>query len=479
MRSPVHLLTGCALLLVSVAAGADTLREIYELALENDAQLKAQEASYQANLEVERQGLSALLPQVSGSYSYTNTDTDTDSESVNVGEDGGLDIFDVSTNVDVDTDGYEVALDQAIFDLPAWFTFKSGKETSKEAEATFAADQQDLIVRVVETYLGVLRAQDNLEASQARERAFQRQLEQTQQRFEVGLIAITDVHEAQAAYDLSRVERITDENSLNVAIERVSVLTSRYHANFYLLREDFDIKSPQPVERSEWVDFALDHNFRLGAAQHREEAARQSSRAFASEHLPTVSGRASYTDFDTDGTRTESPASLFDVSPDSNQDQELYQIRVDVPIFTGGRLSANRRQAAQQYLAAREDRINLMRNTVTDTRSLHMTVISDVARVNARQLSIVSSQSALDATTAGYEVGTRNVVDVLNAQNTLFQAKRDYANARYDYVNNLLRLKQQAGLLSPEDVYRLDAELVPPPAATASSRTGRSPYPTR
>ena len=152
---------------------------------------------------------------------------------------------------------------------------------------------------------------------------------------------------------------------------------------------------------------------------------------------------------------------------------------MDVPIFSGGRISANRRQAAQEYISARETRINLMRNTVTNTRSLHMTVVNDVARVNARRLSIVSSQSALDATTAGYEVGTRNVVDVLNAQNTLFQAKRDYANARYDYVNNVLRLKQQAGLLSPEDVYRLDAELEPPPAPTASSRAGRSPYPTR
>ena len=167
------------------------------------------------------------------------------------------------------------------------------------------------------------------------------------------------------------------------------------------------------------------------------------------------------------------------MSPDQSQEQELYQIRVDVPIFSGGFISANRRQAAQQFISSRETRINLMRNTVTDTRSLHMTVINDVARVEARRLSIVSSQSALDATTAGYEVGTRNVVDVLNAQNTLFQSKRDYANARYDYVNNLLRLKQQAGLLSPEDVYRLDAELIPPPAPTASTRAGRSPYPTR
>ncbi len=262
MKSPIHLLIGFALALSCGAASADTLREIYELALENDAQLKAQEATYRANLEVERRGLSALLPQVSGNSSFTNTDTDTEAQSVNVPEDGGgLEIFDVSTNVDVDRDGYEVAVDQAIFDLPAWFTFRAGKETTKEAEATFAADQQDLIVRVVETYLGVLRAQDNLEASQARERAFQRQLEQTQQRFEVGLIAITDVHEAQAAYDLSRVERITDENNLNVAIERLSVLTGRYHSNLYLLRDDFEIKSPQPVERADWVDFALDHNF--------------------------------------------------------------------------------------------------------------------------------------------------------------------------------------------------------------------------
>ncbi len=479
MRALSHALVGFLIASLCTAAQADTLREIYEMALENDAQLRAAEATYKANLEVERIGLSALLPQIQGNYQYTNSDTDTTSDSVNVGDDG-LEIFEVDTNLDVDREGYEVSLDQAIFDMPAWFTFRAGRETSKEAEATFAADQQDLIVRVVESYLGVLRSQDNLEAAQARERAFNRQLEQTTQRFEVGLIAITDVHEAQAAYDLARVERITEDNNLNVAIERLSVLTGRYHENLHLLREDFDILPPQPADRAVWVDFALDHNFRLSAARFREEAARQNSKAFASEHLPTVSGRASYSDFETSGERTESPASLFNVSPDQDQDQEVYSIRVDMPLFSGGRISASRRQAAQEFIAARENRINQMRNTVTDTRSLHMTVMNDVARVNARRLSIVSSQSALDATTAGYEVGTRNVVDVLNAQNTLFQAQRDYANSRYDYVNNLLRLKQQAGLLSPEDVYRLDAELIPPPAPTASSsRSGTSPYPAR
>ena len=479
MKLSFRLFLAVALTTGTGFASADTLRDIYELALANDARLKQQEATYRANLEVERLGLSALLPQVSGSYEYQDSDSTTDAESVDTTGDPNdpLSTISTSTDLDIDRDGYRVSLDQAIFDLPAWFTFQSGRETSKQAEATFAADQQGLIVRVVETYLGVLRAQDNLGASQARERAFQRQLEQTQQRFEVGLIAITDVHEAQAAYDLSRVERITDENSLNVATERLSVLTGQYHSNLHLLKEDFDIKPPEPAERSDWVDFALDNNFRLKAATFAEHAARQSAKANKMEHLPTVSGRASYSDFSTNGDRNVKPSTGFDVSPDNDRDETLYELRVDVPLFSGGRISANRRQSAQQYIAAREERINLMRETVTDTRSLHMTVISDVARVNARRLSIVSSQSALDATTAGYEVGTRNVVDVLNAQNILFSAKRDYANARYDYINRILQLKEQAGLLSPEDVYRLDVNLVPPAAPTAS-RTG-TPYPTR
>ena len=144
---------------------------------------------------------------------------------------------------------------------------------------------------------------------------------------------------------------------------------------------------------------------------------------------------------------------------------------MDVPLYSGGAISANRRRAAQEFNAARENRINLGRNTVTAARSLHMTVVSDVSRVKARQQSIVSSKSALDATQAGYEVGTRNVVDVLNAQNTLFSSQRDYANSRYDYIVNLLRLKEQAGLLSPEDVINLDSYLIePPPPAAAGSK---------
>ena len=448
-------------------AQADSLREIYELALENDAQLKAEEAQYLADREREKLALSQLLPQVGALYERGGSDTDTRAESVDVS--GGVTTITTDTNRDINTEAFRVSLNQAIFDLPAWFGFQSGKELTKQAEATFASNQQNLIVRVVEAYLAVLRALDNLEASKAQERAFERQLEQTQQRFEVGLIAITDVYEAQAAYDLSQVSRIVDENNVAVALEQLSVLTGQKHSNLNILKEDFDIRPPEPNDRAAWVEFALQNNFALKAAEYGEEAARQNAKSKALEHGFTVSGSYSYSDDRTDGSLTRVPETAFDISPDSQVDGDLWALRVDLPLYSGGAISADRRRAAQEFNASRESRINLSRNTVTNTRSLHMTVNSNVSRVAARAQAIVSSKSALDATQAGYEVGTRNVVDVLNAQNTLSTAQRDYANSRYDYIVSLLKLKEQAGLLSPEDVYNLDSYMVVPPPPSASS----------
>jgi outer membrane protein len=468
MKSLVVTLSSLALFLCSFSLQATSLLDIYELSLENDAQLKGEEAVYLARRETEVLGRSALLPQLSTSYSYQNSDTDTDAKGP-VFNDTGINIEDTSSNRDVDVDGYRVSLDQAIFDLPAWFDFQSGKEVTKEAEATFAGNQQNLIVRVVEAYLLVLRAQDNLEASSAQERAFDRQLEQTQQRFEVGLIAITDVYEAQAARDLAQVERIVDENNVSVALERLTVLTNQRHENLDILKEDFKVRLPDPIDRAAWVDFALENNFSLHAAKYREEAARQAAKANKMEHAPKISGGYDYSDFDTDGSLDVKPDTGINSSPDSSYEEHSWQITASLPLYSGGAISANRRKSAQEFNASREERINLTRNTVTNTRSLHMTVVSDVSRIAARQQSIISSSSSLDATQAGYEVGTRNVVDVLNAQNTLFSAERDYANSRYDYILNLLRLKEQSGLLSPEDVIRLGSNMIPAPVPTATS----------
>jgi outer membrane protein len=451
-------------------AEAESLRDIYELALENDATLRAQEARYLAGLEDEKAALSQLLPQVNGSYSFQNSDTDTTSPGIIGFTPDGIPIIgDTFDSTNIDTEGYQVSLQQPLFNLPAWFSFQSGKELSKQVEATFAGNQQNLIVRVVQAYLAVLRAQDNLRASRAREEAFERQLEQNQQRFDVGLIAITDVYESQAAFDLSQVDRIADENSVAVALENLSVLTDKRHDTLDVLVEGFDVKPPEPADRGAWVEFALANNFNLKAAQYAEEAARQNAKARRLAHAPTINGTASVSDFETDGTRFQDPAGIFNFPPNNEREQAVWGVELSMPLFAGGGISAERRRAAQQFNAAREDRINLTRQTVTDARSLHMTVVNDVARVKARRQSIVSSKSALDATQAGYEVGTRNIVDVLNAQNTLFIALRDYANSRYDYITNTLLLKEQAGTLSPEDVMRLDSFLEPPPPPTSSS----------
>ena len=208
----------------------------------------------------------------------------------------------------------------------------------------------------------------------------------------------------------------------------------------------------------------------MRASQAAEEAARQNSRAFRSKHSPVIRGTYSYSDYDLTGNLLRTPATGFDTRPDQIEETESWMIEFSVPISTGGLISANRRRAAQEFNAARQDRINLTRNTIAKTRSLHMTVVSDVSRVKARKQSIISSKSALDATQAGYEVGTRNVVDVLNAQNALFAAKRDYANSRYDYISNLLRLKEQAGLLTPDDIFSLDDHLQPIGPVTLSSQ---------
>ena len=466
-------LAALSLITAVTTARAETLLDIYELALENDAQLKAQEALYLANIENKNVALSALLPQVRAGYGITGTDAESINRSI-VGftPDASPIIGDTYSRTDIETEGWDFALAQPLFDLGAWYSLQAGQEISKQAEAEFASATQNLIVRTVEAYLGVLRAQDNLAAAEAAERAFSRQLEQTQQRFEVGLIAITDVYESEAARDIAEVQRIVEENNVAVAKERLSILTGQDHGPLYLLGEDLEANPPTPADRAEWVKMALDNNYDLAAARYAEESARQSAKASASRHAPTVTASYQYSDTDTEGTRIADPNPIFLVQPQSEDQREVWQVRVDVPLFLGGRLHAQRRQSAQQHVAAMETRINLERTTITNARSLHMTVTSNAARVKARKQAIRSAESALDATEAGYEVGTRNIVDVLNAQNLLYTSLRDYANARYDYVISLLRLKENAGSLSPDDVAALDSALTPPPAPTAA---GASP----
>lgn len=438
-----------ALSLCALNLHADTLQDIYLRALDNDHQLKADTAAYEAGKEALTIGRSALLPQINAEASYA------ESEQTNIGQSvfapGAPNEYDSES----ENEAYSVSLTQPLFNMAAWFGYQQGVALSEQAEAQFSADQQSLIVRVSEAYLNVLRAIDNMKTAQSEEKALSHQLEQTNQRFEVGLTAITDVHEAQAAYDNATATTLEALGNLGIAFEALEVLTGRPENTVAPLVDNYPVIKPTPLERSEWVDFALQNNYSLKVAKLNAEASGENARARASGHLPTVT--ASYSYSNRDDTNTDLFFGSNSIANDSRtDDHSTIAVQLNVPIFSGLRVSGERRQAYQQSMQAEELFNQTQRDIIQATRSLHLSVVANVAQVNARNQAITSSKSALEATQAGYEVGTRNLVDVLIAQQNVYQAQRNYDDARYGYILNMLRLKEAAGNLTPEDVQKLN-----------------------
>lgn len=451
---------GLISILLTTTCWGDSLSDIYELALQNDPQLRAARAAYLAGSESENISRAGLLPQISAVGEYSEAETEGSSTTV-LGQGA---VFGRDGDTDIDSRNYSITLTQPIFDLPAWFTFQQGKELSQEAMLQFSADQQALILRSAETYFDVLRARENLETALAEEKAIKRQLEQTRERFEVGLLPVTDVLEAQAAFDEATVTTLEIRGLLDIAFERLTVLTGQPHEQLSGLMPDFPVVNPEPTDREEWVRFSLQNNFSLQAAKHVRDAAGNHAQSKKYEHMPTITGALSYYDDYSDRDfkgRDLSTNQNFSSPSELDQDGHSVAIRLNVPIFTGGLVSAERRQAFQQSVQAEENYIGIQRNTVQNARSLHLLVLTNTARVKARNQAIISAKSALEATQAGYEVGTRNIVDVLVVQRNLYQARRNYANSRYDYIASLLKLKDVAGQLSPDDIYQLNAWLDP------------------
>lgn len=445
-----------------------TLAGVYELAVENDLSIAQARAELRAGKEERKLALSGLLPQVQGTFDYSDSDTESRGSFP-----AGNQLFPNASNTDAETDTWAASLRQPLFDLPAWFRFKQGVELSNQAEATFTVAQQQLIVRAVAAYFEVLRASTNLKASRAQESALQGQLEQVKQRFEVGMVAITDVHEAQAGYDLAVAQRIADEGQVGIARELLTVVTGRSHGELWVLDDEFPVVDPEPAGSADWVRFARENNFDIKVAQYARDAAQRAARAAASEHLPTVDLSLSYSDASTDVVREDLVGGTTSRFP-NEEERGVVALNVTVPLFTGGFTSATRRQAGARYDSRIAGYQGTLRTVTQETRASHIQVLSDVARTRARAQAVTSTRSALEAAEVGYEVGTRNVVDVLRAQQEFFSAVRDYENSIIDYVVDLVRLKRLAGTLTPEDVYELNQWLEQPSDPTLSGEDGNS-----
>jgi outer membrane protein len=416
--------------LLSTTARAETLEDIYRSAVKNDPIAGAAKATYKANKETLNQGRAVLLPQLTASASKVEPSSD--------------------DNIDPIKTTYRASLSQSLFNVPAWFQFRSAKNMDQVAEANFAAQQQSLIIRVSESYFNVLRAYDNKQTRKAEELAIQRQLEQVTERFEVGLLPITDVHEIRAIFDDASVNSLEANGALDIAFDQLQVLSGKSHSQFTGLKDGFKAEAPIPTSAESWVEFALANNLDLIASELTLQAANETAKAAKSQHLPKISISADYTKRDTQASASASALLT---------EQTAINLNLTMPIFSGGLTSSQARQSSYQAQAAEQKYIAAKRNTIQAARSNYQLTITNTARVKARKQAITSAESALKATQAGYDVGTRNIVDVLVAQRTLFQAKRNYSNARYDYILSIMRLKQVAGQLSPEDVFEINSWL--------------------
>lgn len=434
-----------ASVLAAPAQAADLLA-IARDALENNSELasaRAQSDSVAAGRDV--QGAD-LLPQLNASGSLThNRQYEAQQDGRFAGIPGGQEGGD---GTDFNRAVLQLRATQALFDALNSRQVEQAEREIDQQTYRLAATEQQVLIDVVAAYFEILRAYEILEARRAQERAIGRQLDQAREQFEVGLIAVTEVEEAQAAFDQARAERITAESNLQVNFEALERLTGRRYASIDALGEDVPIETPRPAERDTWVDLAMDNNPLVLAEQAGVEVSRSGVDIARAGRLPTVNAFAEYNYSDSD------QQGVSGYNSDSRVGVEL---RMD--LYTGGRTRASIRQNTYRLESSQYDFEAQRRDTIQQVRSRYTQVSNDVSTVEARAQAIVSNQSALDATRAGYEVGTRNIVDVLNAEQNLYNAVADHASARYDYVINLLTLRQQAGTLDASAIEEVNAWL--------------------
>jgi outer membrane protein len=375
-----------------------------------------------------------------------------------------------------DTDAfwsYDAQLTQTVFRWDQWQRLKQADSQVALAEANYRAAQQDLMVRVAQRYFEVLAADDTLSAAQATLEAVNRQLEQAEKRFEVGLIAITDVQEARAAHDSATAGVIAAKRALASAHEFLRELTGEAYAQLVKPADEMPLDQPQPFDEQAWVDEALEKNLDVIAARLGVDVAKSNVKIAQAGHMPTLDFYARYGDSASDATSLtrvpkefqdpNNPPREFPADLDRNDDQ--VGLRLNVPIFTGGVTRSQVREQTYLHRAERERLDGAIRGAERETRDAYLGVIAEKARVQALRQAVRSNQTALEATEAGFEVGTRTTVDVLDGRRRLFEAQRDYSRSRYDYLINLVRLKSAAG--GPDRDQQLPDD--PGPAAGGSA----------
>ena len=454
----------CLLFLTQATLGQADLLTIYEAALRHDPNLKHAKAEQLAIQEGRQQARAALLPQLNAILNYTDTQRTTDY----FGLPAGVNTFLNEGRFGFHTRYYELNLSQPIFNYGIWKRQKMTLENARAAQEQYQQSSQDLMLRIVNAYLDVLQAQDTLTFACAEKRANQRQLKQAEQRYRVGLDPIISVYDAQAACDAIQAKMIQAENAVLQMKEKIRTITGSYFESLYAFKENLPLTQPQ--SKSAWLARTDQSNHTFCAVRHQLKARDHERGLRCSDHLPTI------TFHDTLLANRGGTAGFGGLYQHDN----VLKFELNVPIFSGGRIASETRQARQRYKQASAVLDRTVREGHAQTRRAYDDLVASIASIEANARAVQSSKQLVDSTEAAFHVGTRTMVNVLNAQKNLYAAERNLARARYQYIRSTAILKHAAGILSLQVLEVMNNWLAIKPVALktkGSQKTASLKYP--
>ena len=428
---------------LSSLAHADDLLDVYNLALENDPTLKQAEARNSSAKEFRDQGLARFFPVVSATASSSRNWLHTKNTLLT-----SRGFFPV--NQEYWASSFNVNLIQPLFHWDYWVQLDQSDNQIAQAEASYNAELQNLLVRTAEAYFNILAAQDNLAFTRAEKEAISQQLEQAKARFETGIVPITDVNEAQAAFDQTTANELEAENLLDNQKEVLREIIGIRETALSSLRENLPLKKPEPDNINSWAETADTANYNIIAAFNRMQISYKNIDIQKTGHLPQLDIIAEYGATD--------DRSQFGVRGDN----QSIGLQVNLPIFEGGAVNSRIRQARYDYQADKENLNAVKRSVKRQVNNTFRSIFTNISRIGALTATVASATSALEASEAGAEVGIRTMVDVLNEQRNVYRAKRDLSRSRYDYLINTLKLKQAASSLTQNDLEQINKLLVAP-----------------
>jgi outer membrane protein len=429
---------------------AASLLDVLNEALQQDPQLQAAEYNLKASQESKKQARANFLPQVNGSWNKQWGETESE-----------LDIIGKIQIPDTDQYGWRVSLNQSVYNHANFVQMSQAKLEGLRGQANYDVARQDFLIRVAQSYFNVLTNIDVVQFAVAEEKAIEQQLRQAEQRYEVGLSAVTDVHEARAQYDSARANVINARNALDDSREALFEITQNYYEELAALPADIEELQLPEKDIDFWETLALNNNPNLAVAKIDAELAEKNIALQRSGHFPSVDLSVSRSNNVNNNVALRDPQTQDVFATGSQEtDSTSAQLTLTVPIFSGFRVSSMTDEARFRYRAAMENLDQVTFSTVRNVRNALRNVEAGWRSVEARQAAVLSARSAEEATAAGFEVGTRNIVEVLNSQRSLYQAQRDYSRAKHDYLMHILNLKRAAGTLTQEDVLLVNQLLI-------------------